>query len=155
MEKRILLAAVLSFFLLYVWAIIHPQPKNSDKISQYINNKQISNILINKNTSEPLPLPAEALDNLEKAEKKLTKIENDHLIIETNNVGGVIDNIYIKNYSQSVPLFNLLSINLYNNFEFKLVESDINKIIYRLEQADFIIEKVYTLKDNDNIVQSD
>ena len=103
MEKRLLLAITLSFFILYSWSLLFPAPKPPVKISQHIDNKEDVNTKIASSIpSSPLIIPSIIPQKPGIAEKIIT-LETDKLAIDFSNVGGNIKKTTIKEYGFAPP----------------------------------------------------
>ncbi len=142
MEKRLLLAAGLSFLVLFIWyTVIAPPQKaqNTIKNSQLIENKKPEA----KTSSEAEDQVA--IDFVE--EKHIWKTERFNL--EFTNRGGNLSRVVLMPYEQVLPINNILSVVSLDNKEFILKESARDVVVYVYEQNEIYFKKEYKInKDN-------
>lgn len=146
MEKRILVAFLLSFVVLSAWSAINPPPKPVLNSTQIVGNKELAI----SQPSSPAPAPAQQLSF---KEENVT-IENDKIKVEFSNVGGTIKKIIIKQFNFSLPLTNVYTVAGYDRAKFTLVQNLKNEVSYVLQSGNVRIEKKYTLSNNDYIVKT-
>lgn len=148
-EKRLLLAMLLSFVLLYVWTgITAPRGKNmgSIKNTQHVDNSYVAN-------KEPHPPSPPALN--ESITETIQTIESDLLTAHFSDIGGSLKKIVVKQFDQLLPLTNYAGIENYENSPFRLTETGKNFIKYELEADGLKIEKSYRFSETEYIVEAE
>lgn len=152
MERRLLLAVVLSFLVLYTWSIFLPKTKPPRIESpQPIESNEHTRIDASQNKLEASP----SASSLAPLAEKITKLESSVLVAEFSNIGGVLNRVNIKNYSAYLPIKNILSVSGYDSAEFIIEKTTPNEISYSFQDADYKIIKTYKLSENDYIVHSE
>ena len=141
MEKRLILAFLLSFLVLFSWNIIY-KPKNTPESSLK------KTILVEPVNEKSLPQQDAHLIE----DKKV--IENEKIELNFSNIGGKLKSIKLKEYNTIFPTMDIFDIPEYSNKDFRLDEFFKNRIVYSLQNEKQTIRKIYILKDNDYIVQS-
>ena len=160
MEKRFLLAVILSFLTLYLWQAVTPKPvKNTSNIekTQTISGQQ--DIL------KPLPFDEQetSMDNesdslplqVDFKNKKISLIEGDTLDLGTSNIGGTLDSVFIKKYEEMLPLNKIGSVFGLENVEFVLTEKTDRSVSYTYEDENYLVTKNFVLGKEDYSVQVD
>jgi len=151
MEKRLLLAFILSFALLSVWNMLFPSPKankNSVDLSQVVDNKEVSDSapvfedVVEEAVSLPDPLPAE----------EIYVIENEKLKVELSNVGGRITSITIKEFDLSLPVVGILA----DEDQAVLYSAEVSESIakFHVEDPEGIKTKIFELRSDQHTVES-
>jgi YidC/Oxa1 family membrane protein insertase len=146
MEKRTFLAFVLSFLVLFAWSILFPPPKpatKSQKESQIIENKENASVEAISKQSQ--------VDFVEKT----YFLENSKLKVELTNRGGVIKDIYLKEFNKRLPITNIVSVSNFNDKEFIVDSQDSDQIIFLINEDGNQVLKKYIISENDYIVQSE
>ena len=143
MEKRLLLAFILSFLVLFIWNLVYKPKPNQWKLEEPTDLKTTS-------TQEKIPVQ---LVNLVKEDTQV--IENDKLKTTFSNIGGNLKNIEIKKYQSLLPVLDILKIPKYASSAFKLDLLSDSEIQYSFEDKEFLIKKIYKLVKDDYIVHSD
>jgi YidC/Oxa1 family membrane protein insertase len=151
MERRLILAFVLSFFVIVLWGRLNPFPGQTETakdlpVSQHIENKELI-----ENSSIPSP------DNNQKltensANEVLSKIENEKLEISISNLGAIIKEIKIKKYASSLPITDLNDIENLPRYTYKVIEKNNNTIIYEYKDENIILIKEYTFDNAEYVV---
>lgn len=160
MEKRFLLAVILSFLTLYVWQSFSSKPSKAPEelgstqaiIPQQVNDKAL--LSDNQRTSIYKPDQV-AAQTVAVVSKSVESIENDSLDLTFSNIGGVLDGVFIKTYDEILPLNNIGSIFGFDNAKFDLSEKTDKTISYKFEDENYTINKTYTLSKIDYSVNVD
>ena len=159
MEKRFLLAVVLSFLTLYVWQSVSPKPQKAPIV---LEGTQIGDIQQDSAPSSLLPDVQKAENFNEEVDmagtvavisKSVEAIESNKLDLSFSNIGGVLDGVFIKTYEEKLPLNNIGSIFGFENVKFELIDKSDRLISYRYEDESCIINKLYTLSRDDYSVK--
>lgn len=147
MEKRFLLAFILSFLVLYVWSAIFPPPKPSGKPR------------ISTQTTEKINIPEKSaktivVEDSPTFSEKTSYLENSKIRIKFTNRGGGIKEIFLKEFNTALPITNILS-GLGSDDEFDIEYQDKEKLVYRSKEAAADrIRKEFRISYDDYIVQS-
>lgn len=150
MEKRLLIAFILSFIVIYVWSTYFaPKPTN---IPQHVGNKEVMSESVSAKI-EPIAtsLPVEPATNFK---EETVEIDNENLFLKFSNIGGQIKEVKLKKFDNLFPTQNILSVNGYDRHEFRLVTKSDNLVIYQYEDEKFSIIKKYALNQADLIEAS-
>lgn len=150
MEKRILVAFLLSFVVLTAWSALNPPPKNIAKNSQVLVNKEFMvNESAVKTELTQAPIASEPALN-----EEISTLENDKIKVEFSNIGGTIKKIVIKQFNFSLPLTHIYTVSGFENSSFTLKQFSSNTAIYVLQNGNVRIEKAYTLSANDYTIKT-
>lgn len=151
MEKRVALAFILSFFVLYVWSVLNPPPSKPRT-----NNAQI---FINKEVkSESLPaIPKNVGVTVAKPSsfaEKTQILENQKLQLTFSNKGGNLHQVLVKPYNYTFPLTDVLSVDQFQDFPFEPTGLTANSITYTYKGDGYTVAKTYQLAEDDYLVHT-
>jgi len=155
MEKRTLLAVVLSLLVLYVYGALSPKPNQAD-ISQISDNKELADYSETSSTAldgqllldvPPLPAPSPSV-----SEEKFNEIENDKLIARFSNIGGNLKEVVIKRFDRTLPIKNILNVSGYEAAGFQLREAGAGKVVYDITVDGLIIKKIYYFSEDGYVI---
>jgi len=160
MEKRLLIAVVLSFLVLSLWSAIMPKskrlpPKQQAEESQVFENKQLTQQTLISNT--PPSVTQTIIPTVDQVESKEETqfTETETLLSEFSNLGGNLKSVTVLEYNHKLPITNYVNIAGYETIPFNLVESARNFISYSYQDDQVKIVKRYHLSDNDYIINSE
>ncbi len=153
MEKRLLLAFILSFCVLFLWF-----GKNAPKSSSIPGYSQISE---NKEVAENLTPPS-SFSKTEsfKPASEAKPIESIHSLnskkfdVVFSNIGGTIKEIVLKDYNVSLPVTQIVSLKGYENIAFYLDYASEEEVMYVFDSPEIKISKIYSLSPEDYIIKS-
>ncbi|VAX37477.1 Inner membrane protein translocase and chaperone YidC, long form [hydrothermal vent metagenome] len=155
MEKRLLLAFILSFLVLSAWSAFMPKTtprQNFLKEPQSSENKEIIENTIKVGDIAD-SLPAEVLP--QKIEEEIKVVESEKLSVRFSNMGGSLKGVDIKEYGATLPITDITHISGYEDYIFSL-ESDLGlNIVYSYEDADYKISKIYEISPDDYTIQAE
>ena len=154
MERRFLLAFVLSFFVLYAWSALFPPPKSLKKNTNSTQTIDVKEDTVNKpliSNQGSLPL-SQSQDVPVKPSGEISTIETKKLIIEFSSLGGAIEKVSLKEFNTQLPVKNLAGLADYDNLPFTLDKRENNKIVYVFEDKLVRIIKEYIVSDNDYLI---
>ncbi len=147
MEKRIILAFVLSFIVLWAWSTLNPPPrKMASSYSQVLVSKD------NTIESDIISTARAAESSQATLVENLRILENDKIKVELSNIGGSIKSIVIKEFNTSLPITNILSVADAAKKEFTVEKNTKNKIIYSFQNGKEKIIKTYSLSNQDYLI---
>ncbi len=126
MEKRILVAFLLSFIVLTAWSALNRPPKNIAKNSQVIANKEFT---VNESAAKAEITQAPATSELV-VNEEISTLENDKIKVEFSNIGGTIKKIVIKQFNFSLPLTHIYTVSGFENSNFILKQFSSNTATY-------------------------
>jgi YidC/Oxa1 family membrane protein insertase len=142
MEKRLLLAIVLSLMVLFIWNSLFPSPTQPPKI-----NTLVEKTFEDKQQEISAPIIIEEKETIGLLPEKVTYLENDKLNLTFSSQGGTIKNIFLKEYKYDLPLQNIANPFGSDNKSFRLIKSDMNSVFYQFEGEDILINKKYELNN--------
>ena len=145
MEKRIILAFVLSFIVLLTWSTLNPAPRKTiPNSSQVFVNKQTT---VMPDFASPVSNPSETV-----VAENIRVLENDKIKVEFSNIGGSIKSIVIKEFNTSLPITNIFSVAAVAKNEFVVEQSSKNKITYSFQSGKEKVIKSYSLSNQDYLI---
>jgi len=157
MEKKLLIASILSFLVVYVWSKFTPAPINP---SLSVNKVQITD---NKNTLNEKKILAGEMStdsNLTQAKdiinekKEITRIVSDKLQVEFSNFGGVIEKIKFKEYNANLPIQKILNIKEFESFLFKKSKINENQLVYVFDNEEYRIIRQYLISPDKYTIEA-
>ncbi len=149
MEKRLLLAFVLSFFVIYFWSIFFT--KNPYNNSQTINNKELTSESVNSRVEDLSPRPTDNKKDTSRKEN-LAIIQNNALELSFSDAGGYLKKVFLKDFNHALPLTNIFKLKEYD-YAYSVIKNSGNQIVYLYEDGDLKITKLYQL-DQDNSLKA-
>lgn len=155
MEKRALIAVVLSFLVLYVWGALFPAPKPVSRAvesTQDVQNKEDANTptlsAVTTNQKNLLAAPSVPVP------EDTHLVDTDELSARFSNIGGSLKAITIREYNTSLPVTGVLDLPGYEDKAFRLIESQNNRVSYQYEDQAIRIVKRYTFFDGDRLFKA-
>lgn len=148
MEKRTLLAIILSLFVLFVYTELSPKPLPPEKLktAQTIDNKEVMNNLETsdkgKNLVQAVVPPTPAVN------ESISTLESDSFLIEFSNIGGKLKKVSLKKFNYSPPVTDLVSLEGFENAVFKIEKITNSTIAYGYDDNKFYVRKIYKIIDN-------
>lgn len=128
MEKRILIAFILSFFVFVTWSTFTKPPQNIAK-NENVTKKdpQVSE----NDNNKILDLSSEqtVFQNVAQSEE-VRFLENDKLKIEFSNIGGSIKSILFKEFQVSLPVTKIFAVAGSENMGFVFEQNAKNRVTY-------------------------
>lgn len=153
MEKRLLLAFILSFCVLFLW--FGTGARKSPTSSQY--SQQVENKEVVENLSQPQDF---FKSQSFKPASEAKPIENIHSLsskkfeVAFSNIGGTIKEIVLKDYNFSLPVTQIVSLKGYENTSFFLDYANEEEVVYVFDSPEIKISKIYSLSPEDCIIKS-
>ena len=155
MEKRYLLAFILSFFVLFSWSAITPKPQRTSSPSLSISsNKTFTKKRVNGSETDVSQRLRKGFPHKSDQEKKVV-LSTEKLRVTFSTWGGNIVGVEIKDYHALLPLTQLMNISGYENKVFKIKEKTDRKVVYSFEEEDREIIKTYELNEGQYTVHSE
>jgi len=157
MEKRILIAFLLSWIVLVAYQSFIPK-KSQDIFKEESVSSQAFENKYDKTISEPRDLsgsqPDPEVNSQLSIAEKIEIIENGHLLVEFSNIGGKIKGITLGKYAYKFSLTDILSIGGYEGVQFtqRLIP---NGIVYTFRDENIQILKTFTVIDDQGIISAD
>ncbi|HOY08612.1 MAG TPA: membrane protein insertase YidC [Candidatus Omnitrophota bacterium] len=151
MEKRLLLAISLSFFVLFFWALVNPSSTPSQ-------NKRQDLSLKSKETQDNLSSSLSSAPDVPSAEsqqcEELVILDNNKLTVIFSNMGARIKHIELKEYNVSLPITDINQEDFYSNSCYRVLEKTDSFVKYSLEKEGRQIIKKYLLSNNDYLIEN-
>lgn len=153
MEKRFLLATVISILILAIWtALFRPLHTGTIQpgLSEHIGNKSVKQEIVTPSkvaTSSPASVgsPNEA---------KIETIETSKFIVEFSNIGGTILRVFLREYDLALPVRGMGGAPEYDHTEFVVEKMGVRDIIYRHETPDLLVRQRYTVSEDDYTIEA-
>ena len=149
MQKRLLLAFVLSFLVLHVWGQLfapkHPSPKTAPSPSLAASPLPS---LAAKPQTEPPPAPQKAVS----AKEQLEVLETEKLKVKFSNIGGTIHAVELKPYQEELPATDIVVIPALRGSAFRVIQKTDDSISYKYQDEHYDIEKRYQLLPEDYLI---
>ena len=142
MEKRLVLAFVLSCFVFALWGVLNPPPKRP--VRQPEKTQQIAN---KQDTERPpaRPIKPAAIPTTSKVNENIRSLENDFLKAEFSNIGGSLRRLWVKPYNSTIPVTDIMAITDFAQQPFDMESISADTIVYRMEADGMTIRKKYRL----------
>ena len=157
MEKRLFVAVLLSFVILYIWSLANPPQKLSNLSADITQTNEVKQLTL-KQADSTLSNDfqnQEILPQEDSSEESTNFIENDKLVVEFSNLGGVIKEIRLKSFDEVLPVGKIIGIEGYEDFTFDLEDRTDSRITYSYENDLFKISKTYQLSNMEYSLQAD
>lgn len=142
MEKKFLLAIILSVGVLYLWNMFTYTPSvttaNTSQLSTQKEGKD-SPLLESILVETPQVIPTQQV------QEKLTYLENDLLLISLSNVGGSIESVTIKEFNRELPITNIAGVKGLEDVVFEEFRVNDTKIEFVSNTESGRIRKSYDL----------
>jgi len=143
MERRLLLAFVLSFMVLLVWGKLFPQPDKTPPSRPGFMAETVKKTAPEQEPSPDLPV-AQAVDPDASAAEQEIVLTTDKLKAVLTNVGGCIKNIEIRQYAEYLPVDGMIKLKGFEDREFLLEYQTATSARYALNYQGRRIVKTYT-----------
>ncbi len=152
MEKRALLAAVLSLSVLYIWSALFPPPKpniTTEELSQVVDIKEDKKIIAHISPAvEALSAQAAAPSEL------IEKINSEMLTLGFSSIGGSLRSAMINKYQTTLPAEYLGNAGALPVLSYAPQMKSGRTIIYSGEVNGWRISKKYSIKQ-DHIITAE
>ena len=154
MEKRFLLATILSIVILGFWTAIFPRPHLNNvpqKSSQHIGD---NSVIDNKSAEHPAILTSSPTPLGQAREPKIETIESSKLIVEFSNIGGSLSKVHLKEYNKDLPVRGMGGAPGYDQAEFVLERTAPREVVYRYDATDLLIRRLYRVSEDDYTIEA-
>lgn len=146
MEKRLLIAFLLSFLVLSAWSLFNPSPQpKRPPIAEDFQNKA-DFVASEAFLPEHIPQDVAALP------EKTVILENSKIKVEFSNIGGTIKSITIKEHNVSLPVTQIFDVSNFESVDFVLNQVASNKIEYVAHTENGKILKQYQISEDDYLI---
>ncbi len=153
MEKRFLLATILSIVILVVWTTVAPRPRllvpQPNDLQHVYNNVVTYNNAVNPPASAPPPAPVGHA-----VEPKIETIETSKLVVEFANIGGTVHSVHLKEYDKALPVRGMGGAPEYDQAEFVLERRGPREVAYRYDTADLVVRRLYKVSEDDYTIEA-
>ncbi len=147
MEKRLILAATLSFLVLYFWSLLNPPQKSKPGYHHILKHDAIET-KESSSLSNSKIVKSSKLSSNNRINENITTIETKQFIAKFSNIGGVLKDIFIKNYNVRLPITQINELIPYDTVLFLLKKITKNTIVYEYKNNNIKIIKQYILNNN-------
>ena len=159
MEKRLLLAIVLSFFVLFIFNKSSIQkPQETPINSQVVENKRVIEngvVLKDEILSQGENSDEAAAVDIVEAEETIDVLDVDKFELSFSSLGGVLKSVFIKEYEETLPVVNIFNIWEYAEKDFTLIRLGVDEVIYQYEDEAVKITKKYSFESDDYLIYGD
>ena len=154
MEKRIILAFVLSFIILISWQAMFPAPKsdNTTKFSQHIENKE-------DKKRRPFETAQKEQDF---EEKQSLNIPEKTIVISSSEIealmstkGGAIVETKILKYDAVLPVTRIFELADFNSLSYTIEEEAKDRVVFLAKTKNLEIRKRYQIPQGGHLVNAD
>lgn len=153
MEKRIVLAFVLSFAVLIGWQKMFPSPKAGSTV---INTQTIETRAVTGNFDQKFGV--ERVRSLGEKKERRPGVEvtlaNEKIDLKFSTNGGGIIGATILQYDAQLPIRDVLDLVNFQNLEYKVEREEAAEVVFSAKQQGIEIRKTYRLLDDDYILSS-
>lgn len=154
MEKRVLLAFILSSLIFILWQKIFPSPQLSapQKKAQTIENKQV----INEMPAETDVNKTVVLD-VKKQQKEEEKvfINNGKIEAELTTLGGTIASVRILDYDAVLPVTDVFQVKDFADLDYSIEAKEPKKVVFTAQDRGLVIRKIFYFSDGDFLVNAE
>lgn len=146
MEKRLVLSFVLSFLVLYVWAMMAPKTPESPAPASSQNaavsaNQDVPDQLV------PDEVSTAVSETSEPADEEFFELQNDQLEITFSSIGGSLAHIHLKEYDEPLPVDHIGGFQQFSGKNFQLMRQEPALLEFGYIDDDFAVSRIYTLAD--------
>src|SRR3989338_1256473 len=152
MEKRFLLATIISILILAAWTALF-RPLHTG-IIQTEQSEPIGNKSVKMEFASPPPLTTSPVSVASPSEAKIETIETPKFIVEFSNIGGTLHKVFLKEYNLALPVRGMGGAPAYDQVEFTFEKLDAHKIVYRHEIPDLIVRRLYTVSEDNYTIEA-
>lgn len=150
MEKRLVLSFVLSFLVLYVWAMLTPKKQQDPSLlnpSQENQEQLVSTDNTPLNVAETVDSVVSTIDSQESDEEKV-HLSNQKVDIRLSNIGGSVDHIHLKEHDEPLPVDHIGGFGAYSSDKFSVKRQQPNLIEFALVKEGMLITRIYELEED-------
>jgi len=148
MEKRLLLAFVLSFLVLTIWGRLFPQPQQASA-PPVISDEQPP---AKGKPTPPPSSPPSAVIPQEVVAEELTVLTTDKMKVSFSNIGGHIKSLELTEYSETMPVTGIVKIQQFDNKPFRLEGLTETSVQYVYDSPEAKVVKSYVLNPKDYMI---
>lgn len=153
MEKRVLLALLLSWFVFITWQRMFPapQPVSQQKSSQAIENKEDVALLPGKANETFQPVSGKEVSR--KPEERIF-ISNGKIEAELSTKGGSIVAVKVLDYGEILPARDFFQVEAFAGLDYEIDTREENAVVLIAKQQGVLIRKSFVLSDGDYIIKA-
>ncbi len=155
MEKRVILAFLLSFAVFAFWGKMFPPEQAEERAEspQVVANKEFTTKGPTSHNGESDGMVQESV--AKKVSEEEVVLENDRLKVIFSNYGGRLVRADLVQYRDELPIKNIFSIPTHNNISFQIQEKSSRSVVFSAKQGGREIKKTYSISDEEYIVYAD
>lgn len=152
MEKRFLLATIVSVLILAFWTALFPHSRPIVS-RQNLSQNADSNIVIDKSPTFFSDVAPSLVPVVNPSEAKIEAIETPKFVVEFSNIGGTLRKVFLKEYNLVLPVRGMGGAPEYDHAEFVLERVGARDIFYRYDAPDLTIHRLYTVSADDYTIE--
>lgn len=153
MERRLLIAFILSFALLSAWSAIFPAPKTNEMSKTSQINEIKEDMAIQPSVVQFLPSKSEETLSVN-VQKEIKILENSKIRAEFSNLGGNLTKLFDKEHDATLPATNIFGTAQYNDQMFEVAELTAESITYVHQGKGGSVAKKYIFSNDDYTLQA-
>jgi len=153
MEKRVLLALVLSLMVLVTWNMLFPvsQRNVSGKKIQVIENKEFVKELTDDFSSKS---PAVSIPKEEKAPEEIVVMNNGKISLEFTTRGGLLKKATILDYNAEIPVSDIFQLKDFNGVDYVVEEKDARSVVFFAKKEGWEVRRKFVFSDEDFLIEA-
>src|SRR3989338_8596660 len=153
MEKRFLLATIISILILAAWtAVFRPSRPGAahPELSQQLGNK-----LVTEEASAIFSVAAPpSSPGAQRSEPKIETIETPKFTVKFSNIGGTLYMIFLKEYNFVLPVRGMGGAPGHDQMEFVLERRAPYEVIYPYDAPDMVVRRLYRVSEDDYTIDA-
>lgn len=153
MEKRFLLATIISILILAAWtAVFRPSRPGAahPELSQQLGNK-----LVTEEASAIFSVAAPpSSPGAQRSEPKIETIETPKFTVKFSNIGGTLYRIFLKEYNFVLPVRGMGGAPGHDQMEFVLERRAPYEVVYRYDAPDMVVRRLYRVSEDDYTIDA-
>ena len=149
MQKRLLLAFVLSFLVLTLWSRLFPT--ETPRLSPAVSAKQAATSFTSTpspSLSRPVAATRTQAPITEQMSEELTTLSTDIVKVTFSNIGGDIQGIELLKYGETLPVIDMINVAGFEQAVFKIENQTDEAVTYLYADDELTIRKRYELQSS-------
>ncbi len=154
MEKRVILAFVLSFLILITWQTVFPSRQQNLGMDsmQMLDNKELVKKAQTASYDNLVSTPALPIS---KKEGERVVVNNGKIEAKLTTAGGVIESVKIVEYDAVLPVEDVFGVVAPFELNFVMTQSTGRDVVFEARQDQWRVRKKYHFSDEDFIVNAE
>ncbi|MEW5894875.1 MAG: membrane protein insertase YidC [Candidatus Omnitrophota bacterium] len=149
MEKRVILAIVLSMSILFIWNSIFPAPKKPTKETEPVANKEV----IEKQRLAPASVAKPVVEKEAKPEETVV-LKNEKIEAVFSTKDGIIKKINMVDYDADLPVAGMFTLKEFGGGDYSISKKTDTEVEFSANVDGILIRKTYQLPEGEFIVNA-